>query len=118
VTSWLGGAFDWVITEALLVELNRSLRYGRVQRRHGWSEQQIQDYVRRIRRNGVSVEPRAALDVLTRDPSDNRLLQAAVAGDADYIVTGDRLLLDLGEYEGTRIVTPARFVAILAGREL
>jgi predicted nucleic acid-binding protein len=53
------------------------------------------------------------LTAIGRDPSDNRLLEAALEGEADYIVSGDRDLLDLGSYEGIGIITPARFLAIL-----
>jgi predicted nucleic acid-binding protein len=48
------------------------------------------------------------------DPADNRVLEAAIEGKADYIVTGDHALLELGSYEGIEVVTPARFVAIQA----
>jgi len=58
------------------------------------------------------VEPTHRIDA-SRDPDDNRVLEAAIAGEADYIVTGDRDLLELGSYEGIRIVTPAEFVALL-----
>ncbi len=59
------------------------------------------------------VDPAESLSVIA-DPPDNRVLEAAVAGEADYIVSGDRDLLDLGKYEGIEIVTPAMFLAILA----
>jgi predicted nucleic acid-binding protein len=51
------------------------------------------------------------------DPDDDRVLEAAVAGEADYIVTGDDDLLRPGEFRGTRIVTPALFLAILDSDE-
>ncbi len=42
---------------------------------------------------------------LLRDDPDNRILECAVAGRADLIVTGDRQMLDLREFEGIRIVS-------------
>lgn len=42
---------------------------------------------------------------LLRDDPDNRILECAVAGRADLIVTGDRELLDLKEFDGIRIVS-------------
>jgi len=42
---------------------------------------------------------------LLRDDPDNRILECAVAGRADLIVTGDRELLDLKQFEGIRIVS-------------
>ena len=48
-----------------------------------------------------------------RDPADNMVLEAAVAGDADYIVTGDEDLLMLRSFEDIPIVGPAEFLRIL-----
>lgn len=42
-----------------------------------------------------------------RDPKDNRILELAVDGDADFIVTGDADLLVLRWFRNIRIVTPA-----------
>ena len=44
-----------------------------------------------------------------RDKADNRFLEAAVAGKADYIITSDRDLLDLKEFEGIKILKPGAF---------
>lgn len=48
------------------------------------------------------VKPGRRLRVLADGP-DNRILECAVAGEADAIVTGDRAILALGEYRGVRI---------------
>ena len=50
------------------------------------------------------VAPRGHLTVLQDEP-DNRILECAVAGRADSIVTGDRQMLRLGRYEGIEIVS-------------
>ena len=55
----------------------------------------------------LSVKPRQRLHVVKDDP-DNRILECAVAGDADIIVTGDRALLALREYKGVRVVASTR----------
>jgi putative PIN family toxin of toxin-antitoxin system len=52
--------------------------------------------------NATTVRPRRKLRVVKDDP-DNRVLECAVAGRAEVIVTGDKELLDLGEYGGIRI---------------
>ena len=52
---------------------------------------------------------------IVRDPADNYLLAAAVAGDADYLVTGDKDLLVLRDHlDRPRIVTTAEFVRELS----
>ena len=50
------------------------------------------------------VKPTRRLRVL-KDAPDNRILECAAAARADAIVTGDRALLALGEYSGTRILS-------------
>ena len=57
------------------------------------------------------VRPTRRLRVVARDPTDDRILEAAFAGEADLIVSGDKDLLDLGAWEGIPIRTPAEFVA-------
>lgn len=58
---------------------------------------------------GELVTPRTKLKVLDDEP-DNRILECAVAGGADVIVTGDRAMLDLGSYEGIRTMTLREFL--------
>jgi putative PIN family toxin of toxin-antitoxin system len=56
------------------------------------------------------VKPATALSVIKEDPDDNRVLECAVAGNADYIVTGDRHLLKLGVYNSISILTVREFL--------
>jgi len=50
------------------------------------------------------VEPSEKIKVLHDDP-DNRILECAVDGNSDTIVTGDKELLKLREYKKTRIIS-------------
>ena len=47
-----------------------------------------------------------------RDDDDNRVLETAVEGKCEYVVTGDKDLLDLENYEGIKILTPGEFLAM------
>lgn len=73
----------------------------------------LRQFVTDLERSAVMVSPTETLRVIERDPPDNRVLEAAVEGSADYIVSGDTDLLELGSYRGIMIVAPARFAAIL-----
>ena len=53
---------------------------------------------------GVAVRPRQKLRVVKDEP-DNRVLECALAGHVDAIVTGDRALLELREFHGVRIIS-------------
>ena len=50
-----------------------------------------------------------------RDPADDPILGTAVAASADYLVTGDRDLLDLGSFRGIPITTARQFLDLLEG---
>lgn len=47
---------------------------------------------------------------VSRDPQDDRLLAAAVAGQARFLVTGDQDLLVLADFSKTQIVSPREFL--------
>jgi len=53
------------------------------------------------------------LNVITDEP-DNRILETAVRGSADYLVTGDKLLLKLKEYKNIKIISVRDCVTTLA----
>ncbi len=59
-----------------------------------------------LRRQGVLVERAPALGIEVRDPDDVAVLEQAIAGDADMLVTGDRDLLEINEDITVRIVSP------------
>ena len=102
----------WITSEPLMAELQRVLARPHIRRRLQWDDARIALFATVLRRRSVIVEPTHRLDV-SRDADDDRVLEAAVAGNADYIVTGDRDLLELGSHEGIQIVTPADFVKLL-----
>jgi uncharacterized protein len=59
------------------------------------------------------VVPTTTFNVITTDPPDNRILECAVAGKADLIVSGDNHLRRLKEYQGIPIVRPTDFLHTL-----
>jgi putative PIN family toxin of toxin-antitoxin system len=46
-----------------------------------------------------------------RDPKDNKFLELAINGKADYIITGDQDLLVLNPFQTIRILTPQEFLS-------
>ena len=117
VQAWRQGAFELVTSRILLSELEAVLKRTRIRNRLGWSESEADAVARGFVVDSIVVEPSSRLAIV-RGEADNRVLEAAVAGEADYIVTGDKDLLDLGSHQSIEIVTPARFAAILAAENL
>ena len=56
-----------------------------------------------------TVESKERLNVVTDDEEDNKILESAVAADADYLITSDRHLLKIGKFKGIDIVRPEEF---------
>jgi putative PIN family toxin of toxin-antitoxin system len=50
-----------------------------------------------------------------RDPKDDKFFECAKAGAAGYIISEDRDILDVGEYDGIQTVSAARFMELLGG---
>ena len=46
-----------------------------------------------------------------RDPADNQILETAVVGKCDFLITRDKDLLSVGEYEQVQMVTPHQFLS-------
>lgn len=107
---WETGAFDLLLSPAALDELQRVLRYAKIARRLGAAEATLAALLQNLRDYALWVEPVERLQVVRDDDSDNRYLELAAAGLADYLVTGDHHLLQIERYATTEIVTPAAFV--------
>jgi uncharacterized protein len=114
VAAAVAGQFDSCSSPALVAELREVLAEPRLLDRLGWSPQRLDMFIHEFSEATFLMEPAFTLDAVADDPTDNRVLEAAVASEVDYIVSGDRHLLSLGEYEGIPIVRPAQFLALLA----
>ncbi len=60
--------------------------------------------------NCLFVHPDVKIKAVTEDPDDNMVLECAVAGMVDYIISGDVHLLGLKEYQGIKIVNASQFL--------
>jgi putative PIN family toxin of toxin-antitoxin system len=111
--AWRSGRFQLITSAPLLSELEDVLARPHITRRSGFSPAEAAALVQAIGDTAIVVSPTEHI-TLVRDPDDNRLLEAAGAVEAEYLVSGDKEVLDINEYGSTQVVTPARFVAILA----
>ncbi len=106
----LKGAIQLVPSSAIVNEVERKLKS-----KFSVPEVRIAILVGAFINHSELVSPDFKLNV-SRDPDDNKVLECALAGSADYIVTGDRHLLDIREFKGVRIVPPAEFLAIVRSK--
>lgn len=98
------GRLELITSRALLDELERVLGYRRLVPLLGQVGLKRGEVTELVARTAIVVQPGDPVSV-ARDIADNRVLEAAVAGEADMIVTGDDDLLSLGSFEGIEIMT-------------
>ncbi|MGH2676108.1 MAG: putative toxin-antitoxin system toxin component, PIN family [Actinomycetota bacterium] len=97
----LEGQIELVTSPTLLAEFGRVLT-----EKLGRDDQALREAVAQVSSVGMLVRPSGQLAVISDDPDDDRALEAASEGRAEAIVSGDRHLLRLGQWEGVRIVNP------------
>jgi putative PIN family toxin of toxin-antitoxin system len=113
LTAWREERFQLVISEAILEEIARVFRYPKIVKYHRWPEATLQAFIEDLRHLAIVIPGALALAVIHDNPPDDRYLECAVEGEPAYIVSGDRHLLNLGEYQGIKILTPQAFLKAL-----
>ncbi len=108
-----------LVSDLLLSELVRVMRYPRVRNIHRLSDVEIEDYVEEIRGIGELVEvPLMKVVTLSEDRDDDFVIHLACAGDADHLCTLDRHLrtkpvVDYCRASGIQVVTDIELLAAL-----
>jgi len=98
------GRYELVVSPAIIREMAKVLR-----RDFGWREDRVQMAIRVVAQNARVVVPHSVLSVVTADPDDDRILECALDGKADIIVSNDHHLLDLRTYAAIPIVAGVDF---------
>ena len=101
----LSRRFNLATSKALLDELDEKLRG-----KFAVSERDALAIRAKLEGHANLVDPNFELNIVSDDPDDNRVLEYAVAGKANFIVSGDRHLLRIGFYEGIAIFTVRQFL--------
>lgn len=70
----------------------------------GFTSDEREAFVRDLLTHAVVVDPSLTLDVVQDDPADNRVLECGVESGADWIVSGDSDVLELGTFKNIRIL--------------
>lgn len=102
--------YELALSEAILREADRVLRYLRIQRKYQLSNDEIAAYLTYLRALATMTADEPEVDVIADDPDDNAIVACALAANADYVVSGDPHLLALGSYQGVGVVRPAEFL--------
>jgi uncharacterized protein len=99
---------ELVVSEQVLTELSRTLR-----ERFRTGDALAQEAVEFLRQEAALVGEAPLLEIEVRDADDKRIVEQAVLGEADVLVTGDRDLTEMGTRRPVRILTPRGFWELL-----
>jgi len=102
----LTGAVEVIVTEDILREVTEVLERPHFKKQFDAETLDVVGYV--YREEGILVKPKQRVS-LCRDDNDNFLLEAVIAGQAQYLITIDKDLLSLAQFDGCRIVSPKEF---------
>lgn len=66
---------------------------------------------RLIEKNSLFIFPKEKVEIC-RDPKDNKFLEAAIAAEADFLISGDKDLLSLKKINNCSIINPTQFLKL------
>jgi putative PIN family toxin of toxin-antitoxin system len=107
------GNIELFTSPALLLELEEVLFRDKFSRRLKAADVSPEDLVLGYAALARVISPSPIGPAVKADPDDDEVLACAVAVHADAVISGDRHLLNLGEFQAIPVLTPARFLAEL-----
>jgi len=105
------GEIELIISREILSEFNNVAR--RPKLRRYVSLKRLRRFNLVLIRRAEIIEVRTHLPQITEDPDDNVIVETALDGRADYIVSGDKHLLILKEFRGIKIINVEEMLEIL-----
>ncbi len=120
---WPGGneykivqsGFKKILTLVLSPEILEEFKIVALRPKFEFSPEEIDEFISALLEVSDIVQPEEKFSVVLQDPTDDKIVDAAVAGKASFIVSGDKHLLNLNEFKGIKIIRPAAFVEVLSG---
>ena len=91
---WLMDKFVIVVSDEIVREYYEVLR----RPKFGLKQELVEAVIGYVFRKGEFVTPLNRFEIIVDDPKDNMFLESAIEGDVDWIVSGDKHLLEIKEF--------------------
>ena len=105
-----------VLSDEILEEFTDVLSRTEVRTRFQYTAADVTGYETAIRSIAEIVDVKSDFMVVSQDPKDDMVVNTAVDGRADYVVSGDEHLKKLRRFKGVRIVSPRVFMTVVTKR--
>lgn len=120
-TLWKGDSFrilekiknnelELFLSEEIINEYEKVLNYEEIIEKINTDKLEIKFTVEKLREMANILIPSKKLDVVREDIDDNIIIECAIEGKVDYIISKDNHLLNLKQFEGIKIVSPEEFL--------
>lgn len=106
IASWKSRRFTLVVSDAIADEHREVLQRPKFQ----IEQTELDDFFSLLLDKAEFVIPLETINVVTDDPSDNKFIEAAIAGKVKLIVSGDNHLLELKSFKDIPIITARDFI--------
>lgn len=107
--AWAEGKFKLIISSEIIAEIVKTLMNFKI----ALSFNDILLWLSMFLWKSELVEPNIKVDIVKEDPDDNKIIEAAIAGKTDFIISQDNHLLKLKEYNGIKIIKPEEAISFL-----
>ena len=102
----INGFDELYITDEIIAEITSVMNNGKFNA----NSIEIEDYVKIIEKYSKKIVSKNVSKTISRDKNDDKILQCGLDGNVDFIVTGDKDLLVLKEYETIKIIKPKDYL--------
>ena len=102
-----------LISEEIIAEISRVLKYPKLKNDYEPAGLSREDIIALIVKLAIVIQVTEKVDVVYEHPADNKFIECALAGKANYVITGDKHILKIGAYKKIKILTVSDFLQIL-----
>jgi hypothetical protein len=107
------GRISIIVSEQIVREINRTLAYPRLIEIYEGAGIGRDELIEAVLRVAKMVEVTKKIELIQEDPADNKFLECALDGKADYIVSGDGHLLGIGQYQSIKMLSVRQFTKLM-----
>lgn len=123
-TFWVGSSFKIlekvtneeikiIVSLDILKEYDKIIHSEEILKKINSDQQAKISVLYKLLSKAIIVEPKVAIEIIKDDPDDNKFLEAAIEGQAKYIISNDKHLLKLKKYNEIPIVSSEEYLKII-----
>ncbi len=100
------GKFKLILSHDILKEFKEVIN----RPKFGFSKEQTKNALKQIKLVSEIIKTKTNIDIIKEDPTDNKIVEAAIDGKVNYLVSGDNHLLKLKKYKDIKIINAGKFL--------